>query len=424
VSAAGPADGVTNATAAKPRPAGAWATGAAGGLLLGVALLCNEWVLGALADASFLEERSRRYVLRALCGTALPIGVLLIAFRGWIAARRAELTLALCAAFVSLAAFLAVDIALGLAAVRAGNPDEEIETLARPHPTLGWVPRPGTSHHRLAASFDVTYEIDADGFKAVPHRGEAEVQVFFFGDSYTFGHGVGNRDTWSNLLAREHFDDRVHIFNAGVNAYGLAQMYGRLLELQDRLREGDVVVFSPIAKDLRRNIVDFVFIGQLVLRRDEVRVEHYPFFRDGELGTAPLQTMRNRIKASLLYARFSGDLFKHLRRGILSPPRVRKAHEIFAAARAVAESRRARFALVFLPQVKELRRGRYSVDVSSFDHRDIRHFFPADEHALEALQFPDDSHYSRAGHALVARALATTLLEAGYLDPKYRRGAR
>ena len=87
----------------------------------------------------------------------------------------------------------------------------------------------------------------------------------------------------------------------------------------------------------------------------------------------------------------------------------------------MVEERGARFALLFLPRVNEIRRGRFMFDVSSFEYPDIRGHFPQDEKELARHRFPDDGHWNARGHRVAARAVVAALVDAGLIETRYLR---
>ncbi len=156
---------------------------------------------------------------------------------------------------LSVGAFVAGDIYLSYRAVRTPDPNVEIRNVHIPDDLLGWRPKPGAiGRHRETGNFDVEYKIDKDGFKAISNTGASASRIYFFGDSYTFGHGVKNADTYPNIIAEQYLDDAIHVFNAGVMGYGIEQMYGRFLQLEEQLQPGDIVVFAPTSQDIKNSI--------------------------------------------------------------------------------------------------------------------------------------------------------------------------
>ena len=112
-------------------------------------------------------------------------------------------------------------------------------------PLLGWVPRPGArARHVSEGNFDVIQVIDAKGRRAIPPNPGARRTLYFFGDLFTFGHGVENDQTALSIIARA-LGARANVVNYGVKAYGLEQMFLRLRAAKDDIQPGDVVSFRP-----------------------------------------------------------------------------------------------------------------------------------------------------------------------------------
>jgi hypothetical protein len=390
----------------------AWACAA-----LAVGLATNEWVVASVwGDASLLEGRERLLGLRLLSAAGIVVGGLLLALRRWIATHLIPLLAAGLTLAVMLGLFLTVDLFIGYRFMTPSKRGEEMDTLHRPDERLGWLPVPGAvARHRFEGSFDVEYRVDAEGFRAVPHEGVAERTVYFFGDSYTFGFGVGNEQTYTAIIAREYLKPRVRVVNAGVNGYGIVQMYGRLQDLAGRLTPGDVVVFAPIADDLRRNLDDFVFIAPQIWRVETLR---YPSFEDGEVRSVVVDGIWNRIRSLFLHAMISEGFFRFVHRAWQGDTVIREARAVFAAARAVCAERGVHFLVAFLPKVKDLTRDAYEVEISSFDYLDLRADFPKEKQAARALRFATNAHWNAAGHALAARALVRALVDADALAPE------
>ena len=100
--------------------------------------------------------------------------------------------------------------------------------------------------------YNVTYQINALGFRDAIHNGGAS-PVFFFGDSFTFGEGVDDDDTlpaqFSRIAGRT-------VFNFGVHGYGPHQFL-RMLEVDrpEKLGVADkpaLVVYTLLADHVDR----------------------------------------------------------------------------------------------------------------------------------------------------------------------------
>ena len=322
---------------------------------------------------------------------------------------------------LSLAAFVVADIYLSYQAVRALDLSIAINNVHIPDDLLGWRLKPGAiGRHAEVGSFDVAYHIDRHGFKAIENYGQAVFRIYFFGDSYTFGHGVSNADTYPTIMAREYLQDTIHVFNAGVMGYGIEQMYGRFLEIEKQLQPDDLVVFAPTSQDIKRNLKDFTFPAKLIFSQHFVQASRYPYYQggqlSGQLSSVELATPWHTFKALLFNARWTKNIFRFVHRTVASPNTTQEAREMLRTVRRRTQQRGARFALFFLPQTKERRTGRYEEDVSSFDFYDVMDFFPADGEALKNIRFPTDTHWNRQGHEIAARAIVETLVENELLD--------
>ncbi len=114
---------------------------------------------------------------------------------------------------------------------------------------LGWVPRPGSSSAHTFWNTQVT--IRDDGTRSngrevdVPDQGEPLLAV---GDSFTYGDGVSDGDTWPAIL-ESLLGQRV--INGGVFNYGVDQAYLRARELIERFHP-HILIFSFISDDVRR----------------------------------------------------------------------------------------------------------------------------------------------------------------------------
>ncbi len=388
------------------------------GAAAGLGLL---WTLGAEWGA---DLRERRIALAVVLVAGLATGAALLRLRRLVAERLVPLL----AIAVTLSAILTLVVlvdavrAYGLLTRPEGLPwqDPQAPRCHQDDALLGWAPVPGgVCRQVLDGNFDAVYRFDERGFREIPFEGRPELRIFFFGDSYTFGHGVSNEDTFAHRIATRHLDERVQVVNAAVNGYGLVQMYGRLQRLLPQLGAGDLVVFSPIAHDLARNLHDTEGVVPWVF--GEGRTRPYPRFEDGEIREGRIGTLGDRAWALLLSGPLTRDFFRFLRRALYAPPNVRTGHEILEAARKAVEERGARFTYLFLPRVNEMKDGRYAFDLSSFDHPDLRAYFPREEELLAAHRFPQDGHWNPKGHAVAARAVVEELVAGGWIDERHLR---
>lgn len=119
-------------------------------------------------------------------------------------------------------------------------------------PLLGWVNKadafvpdaygPGVFVQNNSQGFRKSRDVS----KSVP---KGKRRVFCVGDSFAFGEGVSNTDSWCDQL--ELKDTGLETVNLGMPGYGLDQAYLRYLETENSI-EHDVVIVSLIRDDLPR----------------------------------------------------------------------------------------------------------------------------------------------------------------------------
>jgi hypothetical protein len=122
-----------------------------------------------------------------------------------------------------------------------------------PDPEIGFVPiRNGATVRRHPRAGLAYHLFTSDRRARVSRRGERtppEVDLLTVGDSFSWGHGVENDDTYTSRLAARW---RVPAANFAFAAYGTVQarqMLARVLDLRPR-----VVVYGFIADHVKRNI--------------------------------------------------------------------------------------------------------------------------------------------------------------------------
>ena len=124
--------------------------------------------------------------------------------------------------------------------------------LIRYNADLGWQLTPGWSgvHHHY--DYDVEYDIDASGFRVDPHAGKTGSRVAVLGDSFTFGLGVANDETFVSRL-NAGSDDRRQYLNLGVPGYSTDQELLLLRKTGKALKPDSVLLVVYLANDLFDN---------------------------------------------------------------------------------------------------------------------------------------------------------------------------
>jgi hypothetical protein len=124
------------------------------------------------------------------------------------------------------------------------------------HPTRGWALAPGLRNvpvfgpRRLSSSSRGIRGGSEPSYEKPPGR----TRVLVFGDSFTFGHDVGDRETYAAVL--EELLPGHEVLNFGVHGYGHDQMLLYLREEGVRYHP-DIVVLGFLGIDMDRNLIGF-----------------------------------------------------------------------------------------------------------------------------------------------------------------------
>jgi hypothetical protein len=137
--------------------------------------------------------------------------------------------------------------AIGAVIVREHNPD-----IATPDERYGYVLRPNARDRGRAADFDVMYTVDADGHRVTPAPAQPRATVVFVGDSFTFGTGVEDQQTFPWLLGADYWPD-VKVVNAGVGGWGMTQGYLAIEDLLGQALPPSAIVYQMIPDDIYRS---------------------------------------------------------------------------------------------------------------------------------------------------------------------------
>jgi hypothetical protein len=189
--------------------------------------------------------------------------------------------------------------------VRLTNGD--LNGILREDPILGHAPKENAvsrngwwkaNNHGARASRDIE-----------PQNLPGKHRVFVFGDSYAHASRVPNDETWSEFLAAE--DDRLEIWNFGVDGYGMGQSYLRFQLITSELDYDLALLMFVPEESLWRDVNTIRYLGQrwrsykvnprFVLEGDRLRLIQSPY--------EDLDEMMDRNGAGI-----SDELREHLRR--------------------------------------------------------------------------------------------------------------
>ena len=147
-----------------------------------------------------------------------------------------------------------------------------------PHPTLGWVLKPGVSYrnHMVEATVGVTY--NSKGWRDVEHAIDAPHGAFralVLGDSFIEGYSVELNDALHKRVeefARQRGGD-VEVINLGVGGYGTLQEYLAFQEVGQLYQPKLVLLGFYIGNDVRNNSFEL----ESIVNTGTMKVESRPF---------------------------------------------------------------------------------------------------------------------------------------------------
>ena len=109
--------------------------------------------------------------------------------------------------------------------------------------TLGHAHKPGSQANHLTGEFDVTYHITENGERRIPGNESEQPVALFLGDSFTFGHGVEDDETFSAVLQAEYWRER-SIHNLGVMGWDTVRSLLHLSKTLEAQENVDLVIYG------------------------------------------------------------------------------------------------------------------------------------------------------------------------------------
>jgi lysophospholipase L1-like esterase len=178
---------------------------------------------------------------------------------------------------------------------------------ARPSATLGWENKPSATVDYGEPEFSTVVRHNSLGFRSPeipPEKPEGVCRIVVLGDSFAYGVGVENEETFSARI--EELDPRLQVINTGVNGYGTAQQLLTLAEKGLRFEPDLVIVaffWNDVANSYKREVVRFRL-------EDDTLV--YPEPAPVAVSSGPRKIRRPWLRYSYAY-RFLSDRIKTIR---------------------------------------------------------------------------------------------------------------
>jgi hypothetical protein len=383
--------------------------------IISAGLLFNERYLSVLLTLDM--NNAEKIIVRILDLYLIVTGFLVVVFRKSMQLK--NLILVGISSLICFTSFLSFDFYRAYALLNSPHRQSLSESIHVKDPRLAWKPKPDCIvRHMNEGNFDVTYEIDHNGFKKINNSVNPDFSIYFFGNSFTFGHGVDNQETFSAIIKEKYLREDVNVYNAGVMGYGIVQMFQRFLSMKDRIQQGDLVIFTPLCVDIKRNVKDFIF-PYWVYFKNITRIEYYPYFENGVIKQHKIEdSFYNKLKLLALIAPWTKNFWQALNHMFI-PDTTLESIEMMKIIKHETEMKAGKFALFFLPRPEECLQREYCLDVSRFQYFDIMHFFPAQKEELYKLVFNNDRHWNVKGHEITAKAIVETLINAGIIDGQF-----
>ena len=132
------------------------------------------------------------------------------------------------------------------------NSNQLDPAIFRPDPVLGWRLNPGASGLHKHYDFTAEYHIDASGSRvSLPPAASAKSNVVILGDSFTFGLGVNDSETFSSRLNQAQ--STFKFINYGLPGSSTDQQFLLLQQRISRLAPAEVLLVLYLGNDIFDN---------------------------------------------------------------------------------------------------------------------------------------------------------------------------
>jgi hypothetical protein len=311
-----------------------------------------------------------------------------------------------------------------------------LSTFFQPHAELGWTGRPNAACQFVTSSFDVKITHGPDGFRTCPGAAlEGEPQpasevVWCLGDSYVWGWGVPDGETFVDQLNRRNARRRV-FRNLGVSGFNSVQEYLLLRDMLAKEPAPDHVLLTFCENDLADNLADdhprFSVDGDRFeieaprglsyarqfgswLKRHSLAFNYLDFY---------IARARNRLHGGSTAAGTSRPDPAALAALELqdAPPWTesvswRALHHAYGLIQAMCAERQIQFSVVWQSEMPAPRQLARVMDDLSIPLLDLSGSLGEQRQVGQIegpLLFPWDGHYTPRGHAMVAKAIESHL---------------
>lgn len=406
--------------------------------LIAVGLSCNEWVLTRLLSKDGMLEPSTLAAIRSFNLFMFSAGLVSIWFAPSLYARCRRLgQLVRRRPMVAMAiGLLTMTGAVAVAEAVCGFLDRErgalITEVIGPQPfdvldpVLGYQPKANAQarvilRRKGKTIYDIVYTIDGQHRRVTPGPGLKTGRQFilFFGDSFTFGEGVNDRETMPSRVASA--TPGYAVYNYGCRGYGTQQMLARLdqEEIQREVpQQTGLLIYTFIDAHVERAIGSMRSFTGWAANTPYYALERGELVRKGSFATT-----RHPWVNAVYSVLGRSEILKYFR---LDIPPVVTPRDLELVCRLIDASRdqfRARFGsdrfyVVLYPgshRATAMSQRLQALGITVLDYSRLIDFY-----GDQRYQIPYDGHPTPQTHELIARHLVHDL---GLGLPKDRPGA-
>ena len=256
---------------------------------------------------------------------------------------------------------------------------------------LGYDHRPNSSgiHRSARGDFRVRYTIDDLRCRITPTPPAPRGELLLLGDSVTFGFGVEDREAYPSLLGERHWPD-MKIRNRSVQGWGTTHAFIALRRWLDERPAPDLAVYAMIPHHVQRNYLRASWLDEVLTWCPPGERRGHPHFELS--GGQP---------------RFLGVVGREA--GLPDSPDLRRTEVALTAALLVAmndlaRSRGVGFAVILLPGPGP------DYPPAVVQALMTSHVPVLDLTQLDIPAFAHDPHFTAAGHAKIAEAIAESFI--------------
>lgn len=187
--------------------------------------------------------------------------------------------------FISVIISLLIGFGIAELAVRIFAPQEVAPIRFMFDPQLGDIPKPNQTGRKIRPGvFDHTFShnsLGLRGSKEYSLERKTEHRILFLGDSFTYGFGVNDNQTFAYLTEQHLLNDRLsaEVMNAGNSGKGT---------------DYELRFFQVVGYKYRPDLVILCFCANDFI--DNERAEYYSVSQEGDLSLKPLNQGRRTIK--------------------------------------------------------------------------------------------------------------------------------